>query len=581
MLYAPHERRTAALCAEIAILCLYAGLSWSEAWVAEDAYISFRYAFRLASGRGLTFNPDEAVEGFSNPLWVLLAAGFEALGILPDRVMPLLSAACGALLLMSIRRTGDGLGASTWASLGAMLVAAVCAPFVHWSTSGLETMPTALAFWLMARGAALDDRPAAETAVAAASLGLLRTEGIAWVVVLFGMGAGLRLVEGRRLDNLTRPFAVATATWLLWFGWKWSYYGDWVSNVARAKVSPGPEVWLRGLRYAAAWHLVQLWPLLVPAAVLVAPRRTRGVWLGLLALAAPAWAAVVGGDYMAYFRFVVPSIAPAALCLAWLFDRAGRGGAVLVAVCAALSAAPLYDRIVTPDGLLRQVAVRGRGEGRMTYVRGQFRDPIGTQPKRSLFLESQAISLLSAPGDRVVTAAIGYNGYFNPSLSLLDLCGLVSEEVAEREVEVSAADRPGHEKCTGPKTYLDEQPSLFGVHLSYGDPEVAAKDFRERTRKWRKADLTEAYAPVLVALDAKVRGRVVWAMGLHRFGPETRESRWAAFDAAMADLEAGREPDIPCMRALETPTLRSHRRAFDSPSYREALRKDPPRCWRG
>jgi len=42
--------------------------------VTDDAYISFRYAERLLDGEGLTFNPDEKVEGFSNPLWILLIA---------------------------------------------------------------------------------------------------------------------------------------------------------------------------------------------------------------------------------------------------------------------------------------------------------------------------------------------------------------------------------------------------------------------------------------------------------------------------------------------------------------------------
>ena len=42
----------------------------------DDAYITFRYATRLANGQGLTFNPNERVEGFSNPSWTLLIAGF-------------------------------------------------------------------------------------------------------------------------------------------------------------------------------------------------------------------------------------------------------------------------------------------------------------------------------------------------------------------------------------------------------------------------------------------------------------------------------------------------------------------------
>ena len=40
--------------------------------VSDDAYISFRYVARWVAGQGLTFNPGERIEGFSNPLWIFL-----------------------------------------------------------------------------------------------------------------------------------------------------------------------------------------------------------------------------------------------------------------------------------------------------------------------------------------------------------------------------------------------------------------------------------------------------------------------------------------------------------------------------
>lgn len=47
---------------------------WNQ--TTDDAFISFRYVERLASNQGLTFNPGEKVEGFSNPLWIFILAGF-------------------------------------------------------------------------------------------------------------------------------------------------------------------------------------------------------------------------------------------------------------------------------------------------------------------------------------------------------------------------------------------------------------------------------------------------------------------------------------------------------------------------
>ena len=49
--------------------------------VVDDAYVSYRYARSLVEGHGLTFNPGELVEGFSNPLWVFLSAGVLATGL--------------------------------------------------------------------------------------------------------------------------------------------------------------------------------------------------------------------------------------------------------------------------------------------------------------------------------------------------------------------------------------------------------------------------------------------------------------------------------------------------------------------
>src|SRR5262245_49032609 len=39
------------------------------AWLADDAFISFRYARNWAEGQGLVWNPGERVEGYTNFLW--------------------------------------------------------------------------------------------------------------------------------------------------------------------------------------------------------------------------------------------------------------------------------------------------------------------------------------------------------------------------------------------------------------------------------------------------------------------------------------------------------------------------------
>ena len=54
-------------------------------WVADDAFISFRYAAQALGGHGLVFNPGERVEGYSNFLWTVLVLAGMKLGVDPIR----------------------------------------------------------------------------------------------------------------------------------------------------------------------------------------------------------------------------------------------------------------------------------------------------------------------------------------------------------------------------------------------------------------------------------------------------------------------------------------------------------------
>jgi len=92
-------------------LALYAVMAVRLRFVCDDAYISFRYARNLAEGLGLVYNPGERVEGYSNFLWVLAAAGLKACGLNVLLLMPILGALCGALLIWRVHRAAG----STWA----------------------------------------------------------------------------------------------------------------------------------------------------------------------------------------------------------------------------------------------------------------------------------------------------------------------------------------------------------------------------------------------------------------------------------------------------------------------------------
>ncbi len=44
----------------------------ANAWIGDDAYITFRVVDNFINGYGLRFNPDERVQAYTHPLWMLL-----------------------------------------------------------------------------------------------------------------------------------------------------------------------------------------------------------------------------------------------------------------------------------------------------------------------------------------------------------------------------------------------------------------------------------------------------------------------------------------------------------------------------
>ena len=69
------------------------------AWLADDSFVSFRYAWNLVRGHGLVYNAGERVEGYSNLLWTLLMAGGMSLGVTPELASKALGILCWPLLV--------------------------------------------------------------------------------------------------------------------------------------------------------------------------------------------------------------------------------------------------------------------------------------------------------------------------------------------------------------------------------------------------------------------------------------------------------------------------------------------------
>ena len=56
-------------------LILFSFVFYMNAWVADDAYITFRTVDNFANGRGLVWNVGERVQVYSHPFWMFIMSG--------------------------------------------------------------------------------------------------------------------------------------------------------------------------------------------------------------------------------------------------------------------------------------------------------------------------------------------------------------------------------------------------------------------------------------------------------------------------------------------------------------------------
>jgi arabinofuranosyltransferase len=349
----------------LAIVALAAGGAgiWLAArtylpFISDDALISLRYAERLLAGRGLTFTDGEAVEGYSNLLWVLAVAG----GGLVHANLIDVARALGVALAVLACPAAAWVAPASWRGLVPLAAAVGTLALSHglalWAIGGLEQpLQIALLAWGLALAASLDDAPRPGRAIAAgaclALLALTRPDGllftaatVAALLVAHGLG-------GPALRRLAPIALLPAAAWLGQLAFRLWYYGDFWPNTAYVKLSWSTAHLIDGWRYLSAAARPYAPVLLLALVVLVTCRAwRRAVWLAPV-FAALAWAgyvAAIGGDIFPGRRHALPVLACAAVALAgvWRHSLVARLPVVAQALLVAAALVP-YARLQATD----------------------------------------------------------------------------------------------------------------------------------------------------------------------------------------------------------------------------------------
>ena len=456
------------------LVALLVFLAFLNRFIQDDAFISFQYARNLVEGNGLTFNPGEHVEGYTNFLWTLLISAGIAIGLDPVPWSYVLGLSFFAGSLVITYYLAVGLSGSAGAALVATLLLGTNFSFNAYATGGLETQMQAflivLGIWLSWRATRASPAPTALLALASVVFGLALMTRLDSVVGLLLPGLMVVMVilrqEGpveRRLLSLAAVCLPATLILAPWLLWKLSYYGDLLPNTFYVKVASAASL-ARGAHYVYRFFATY-WLLPLAAFALVARprrisealRRGRPAWGPVLVATLGLWCAYVafvGGDFME-FRFMVPILPLVMVLLAWCLpaasaDRRVQAATVVVVLLGSVFHAATFWGVRDIESI-RSLAIHMEPDG------GDW-DEVGRTLSQHFDAESGVVIAVGPAG------AIPYYS----RLPTVDMRGLVDPWVARNGIIVSTV--PGHQRIS-PLDYLVER----GVDLVVGHPQVVSR----------------------------------------------------------------------------------------------------------
>ncbi|HPF13657.1 MAG: hypothetical protein H6830_04395 [Planctomycetes bacterium] len=500
------------------------------AWVAEDAYITFRTIDNFFHGYGLRWNVAERVQTYSHPLWMfLMALGHGLTGEYYYTAL-VAGATCTALVLYLV---GFRLATSLPGAVLALFVLACSRFFVDYSTSGLEAPLTHL---LIAIFAALvfSPLPAKQRL-----LGMALVAGLAGVnrldtLLLF---APALCFAGRGLGFLawSQRMALGFLPLLAWLLFATFYYGTPLPITAYAKAFtgiPGNALLSRGVLYyrdVAIRDPILLPSLLIGLWVSLRWRSVREAGLALGAILYCLYIAKIGGGYMSG-RFLTPSLLVGAILISrivwtprwsWLQPTMLAGG---VALSLAVRSAPILsakDFSTVADLDSDKLMTDGRG---ICYSHtGWLSDSRSIPEPDSL---SKLLGFASDPDNPLIffDGVVGWDGFMaGPGVHFVDpvLCDpLLMRLPAWNQTEWIA----GHFVRRVPEGYL--QSVALGKNLME-DPGLAKgyADLCEVTRGnlWSRRRLMAIWS---LAFGAGKRGIEAYAVeGYRNLEPE--QVRWS------------------------------------------------------
>jgi hypothetical protein len=444
--------------------------------IAEDAFISFSFAHKLASGDGLVWNIGEPpVEGYTNFLWVIICS----CAILTGANLILFTQITGIVasiitLIYVYVFCNKLLEFGSYTSLLPCLLLALAGPFATWAVSGMETNLFALfvtaicyhgiSYWKYFKKASL---------ILSFSFCFLATltrpEGFGIFIILLALHLTRVLIQKDSKEisgTMILAVIVYIIPFLIYFAWRISYYGYLLPLTFYAKTGGTVFQWFRGFAYFSYFSFHFLLPF-VPLLLLLfwenlfhlkkidlssikkiikdnQNRRFGLLVCSTICLTYSVFIIIVGGDYMAMYRFFVP-----VLPFIYILAAAGfhhllkipgitrkKDFLVLALIFISLAATFLQSTPLERYLFAKPFITHGQYQGVKTER---------WHTNRLSLIGKFFNNYKSDENESLATDAIGAISYYS-NLKIYGLHGIVDPVIATMETADLGKGFPGHEK---------------------------------------------------------------------------------------------------------------------------------------
>ena len=450
----------AAPAGQAAVILFFIIVVLRNAWVSEDAYITFRTVDNWLNGFGLRWDPSERVQTYTHPLWLFVVTPFVAA---TREVFYTVIVVCAGLSLATALTLCLGVARRLGAAILAVTILSFSSAFVDYSTSGLENPLTdfllGLFFLVYLQDTTSLRRIFALSLLAA--LGVLNRMDTA-VILLPAL-----CYSWSRHRNLKAAAVVALGAvpFVSWEVFSLLYYGFLFPNTAYAKLNTGISGWAlaaQGLVYLRECSLHDPLTTLAIVAGLGTGLRHRdwkllaivvGILLHLVYLVC------IGGDFMVGRFMTAPLLCATVILSVSTWPSRPRVCLATIVLATAVGLVSGHAPCLTSANYSNQtISASGVADERGFYfqtasllVSGRYSE-IPAHPWAETGRQMRRTNRRLA-----ISQNVGYFGYFaGPGVHVVDYLALCDPLLARLPaMERMAGWRIGHFKRQIPEGYAD------------------------------------------------------------------------------------------------------------------------------